>query len=534
MKKLISIIIVLGLIVAGCFYFTTEKKIIFNTIVAKRADIVQEVSVTGRVKSSESVDLAFEKNGKVAQVYVEVGDEVKIGQMLAILEKTDILAQFQQAEAGVENAKAQLTQYQAALEIQNAKLAELKKGAREEEIQGQEIKVANAEIVLENAKKNIVNTLQSAYTTVDDAIRNKADQFFSNPRSSNPQLLFAPNDTQLEIDIERERFLIEEMIKVWRLSLDQLTTESNLVSYAETAKKNFYQIRIFFDQASLAINNLSPSSTLLQSVIDIWKSNVSTARSNINIAINNITVSEEKLNTAKSNLNLEENNLILKNISATKEQLTEQEAQVKQAEANILSQEAQIKQAIANAENHKAQIAKTVIYSPINGVVTKQEAKVGEIISANTSLVSIMSISQFEILANIPEADISKVKIGDIAKVTLDAYNNDMVFDVRVAKINPAEVFIEGIATYKVSFQFMKKNEKVKSGMTANIDILTEKRENVIVIPQRAIITKNGIKMVKILDGEIPKEIKIEVGLRGYDGNIEIISGLKEGDKILQ
>lgn len=116
-KKLIGIIIVLVLVVGTYFYFSIEKKITFNTITAKRADVIQEVSVTGRVQPVESVNLAFEKSGKVAQVYVEVGDEVKIGQTLAILEKTDILAQFQQAEAGVENAKAQLKQYQAALEI---------------------------------------------------------------------------------------------------------------------------------------------------------------------------------------------------------------------------------------------------------------------------------------------------------------------------------------------------------------------------------------------------------------------------------
>ncbi len=70
--------------------------------------------------------------------------------------------------------------------------------------------------------------------------------------------------------------------------------------------------------------------------------------------------------------------------------------------------------------------------------------------------------------------------------------------------------------------------------MTANIDILTAKRENVIVVPQRAVIAKNGDKIIKILDRSgIIKEVKAETGLRGSDGNIEIISGLNEGDSVV-
>ena len=62
--------------------------------------------------------------------------------------------------------------------------------------------MANAEIVLNNAKKNLIDTLQSVYTTADDMVRNKTDQFFNNPRSFNPQLVFSLNDTQLKIELE--------------------------------------------------------------------------------------------------------------------------------------------------------------------------------------------------------------------------------------------------------------------------------------------------------------------------------------------
>jgi len=179
------------------------------------------------------------------------------------------------------------------------------------------------------------------------------------------------------------------------------------------------------------------------------------------------------------------------------------------------------------------------------------EAKVGEIVYPSTSasdsikqLISIMSEGNFEIKADIPEVDIAKVRIGNEARVTLDAYGSDIEFNAKVLAVDPAETVIEGIPTYKVTLQFNEQDERVKSGMTANVDIMTDKRENVITIPQRAVIGKNGDKVVRLLKTvpnpensdktiEMVEEIPVEVGIRGSDGQIEVLSGLNEGDKIV-
>jgi len=102
-----------------------------------------------------------------------------------------------------------------------------------------------------------------------------------------------------------------------------------------------------------------------------------------------------------------------------------------------------------------------------------------------------------------------------------------------VVKIDPAETIIEGVATYKTTLQFEKSDGRIKSGMTANIDISTDKRENVLVIPQRAVVSEGAGKFVMVDNGTSnPEKRKIETGLRGIDGNIEVISGLSEGEKI--
>lgn len=492
-----AVIIVILIIIAGVIgawqYFGRGKNPQYDFVVAQRRDLVQEVSVTGRVKPAKSVNLAFEKSGKVARVLAEIGQKVRAGGSLVVLESAELAAQLSEAEAQVK--------------VQQAKLAELRQGTRPEEIQLQEIKVANAKTAIEDANKNLIDKLQDAFTKSDDAVRNKVDQFFTNPRSSNPQVFqYLISDSQLKNDLEQGRIIIENILKNWKDSLIEATA-------------NLSQIKSFLDKAGLAVNSAMANSNISQTTLNSWKTDVATGRANINTAINNLTLADEKLKNAQFDLALAEQTLALEKAGTIAEQIIGQEAQLEQAQAQV--------------ENLKIQISKATLLAPISGVVTKQDAKVGEIVLANTPIVSFISESQFEIEADVPEADIAKIKPGDIASVTLDAYGNDVVFQGKVVSIDPAEKIIEGVATYKIKVQFLEKDERVKSGMTANIDITGEKKEGVVAISQRAIIAKNGDKFVNILEGEKISEKKIITGFRGSDGFIEVVEGIKEGDKII-
>ena len=118
--------------------------------------------------------------------------------------------------------------------------------------------------------------------------------------------------------------------------------------------------------------------------------------------------------------------------------------------------------------------------------------------------------------------------------MTLDAYGSDVFFNATVAKIDPAETLIDNVATYKITLGFLEKDERVRSGMTANIDVLSAKKENVLVVPARAVIDKDGVKTVRVAgaDGAV-SERSIETGLKGSDGQIEILSGLSESERIV-
>ena len=123
--------------------------------------------------------------------------------------------------------------------------------------------------------------------------------------------------------------------------------------------------------------------------------------------------------------------------------------------------------------------------------------------------------------------------MGDPANVTLDAYGPDVIFSSKVVSIDPAETIRDGVSTYKTILQFNDNDERVKPGMTANIVVTTEKKEDVVSVPQGAVISRDGKKYLKIQEGKNIFEREVQTGIVSSLGDIEIISGLSEGEVVV-
>ena len=120
--------------------------------------------------------------------------------------------------------------------------------------------------------------------------------------------------------------------------------------------------------------------------------------------------------------------------------------------------------------------------------------------------------------------------------MTLDAYGSDIIFDAAVTLMDPAETVLEGVPTYKVTLQFVKADDRIRSGMTANTEILTHEHDGVLYIPTRAIIINDdGSRSVRVLnkDGKTFATSTVKIGLKGSSGTTEIVSGVKVGDKVV-
>lgn len=336
-------------------------------------------------------------------------------------------------------------------------------------------------------EEKLRDALANAYTTADDVVRNNVDQVYDDSN----KIYFAFNDYDLRQELNNTRREIGYMLKNWSLNRSDVgLAESNL----DTLKN-------FLERVALAVNDFQvEGSAFNQADIDKFKSDISSARSEVNQAI-------QEINSAKDS--------------------------VRSSESEIPFQEAKVKAAEAAVDRLRADLGKNVITAPFNGVVTNQDAKVGEIVSASTPLTKIISNQAFQIETFVPEINIGEVAVGNIAKVTLDAYGKEMIFEARVVSIDPAETLRDGVSTYKTKFEFISEDERFRSGMTANVLITTQEKPESIVISQDSVVRKNGFTFVKVLVGDEVVEKQITLGSVATDGDVEVVSGLSIGEKVV-
>ncbi|HPN54531.1 MAG TPA: efflux RND transporter periplasmic adaptor subunit [Candidatus Moranbacteria bacterium] len=204
------------------------------------------------------------------------------------------------------------------------------------------------------------------------------------------------------------------------------------------------------------------------------------------------------------------------------------------------AQRAVVKKAEAAVDIIQEQIAETTLYSPISGIVITKNVDEGETtvanaVTANTSVVTIAREGELEVQANIPESDIVKIALGQKANVTLDAFSAEDIFSAEIVEIEPSSTVIQDVVYYKIKLKFPAYDERFKNGMSANIDVHTAEKENVLMIPARAIKEDGKKKYVEVLkvDGITTEKVYIETDLEGDEGMVEVTSGLKGGEKVV-
>ncbi len=179
------------------------------------------------------------------------------------------------------------------------------------------------------------------------------------------------------------------------------------------------------------------------------------------------------------------------------------------------------------------EMQESILYAPFDGVVSQLDARVGEVATSGNTLVRVSQPNDLLLEARVPESDIANIALGMKAQITFDALSHDDVFEGEVVHIDPASTVVQDVVSYKVKFRLNRLDERLKEGMTSDIDIETAKREGVLWVPYRA-LTKEGEKtfaQVKQADGTFTKK-EVVTGLEGDEGTVEVRSGLNEGDQV--
>ncbi|MBT4585555.1 efflux RND transporter periplasmic adaptor subunit [Candidatus Peregrinibacteria bacterium] len=579
LKKVLSfakrrwLLLLVGSIVAlpviGIAYFLlAPEKLEVITETAKRGTLLQTVEAVGTVISEKDLELKFPITGVVDELLIEEGDDVEAGQILATLRSTKTYrAEVSAAYANVQAFKADLQELVEGTRPEEIAIAEAEVANRRASLDLARTTLASAEANLKRSENKLEQLLKEAsasltgdITSVDSLVLQKLssietslnilDDVFATTIIENSvefhseRLLESYRNTQREAKQIISSALSSGYSSDYEMALDKLTEAQAAATMGSSAVEIAYQVIV-----STPLSNY-----FTNSIKETYKDKIADERSAVQTSLTSITTELEGLRDAtegyRTGIAAEEGlvtsqqglrDKALTDISTYETLLLTQEAQLalKKAGArdtDIQSAQARVNKAYADLQRANARLEDVILKAPIDGRITKANLKTGEFTGDFQDFdrsITMLGDSPYRVELYASEIDIPKVQFTQSGAIELDAYP-DRDFWMSVSEIDPAASIIDGVPKYRIKLDFAENVEDIlKIGMTGDVDIITDVRINVVHVPGRAIMKdKDGNYTIRLLiDGEVVEK-PIVVGME-TDTDVEIISGVDEGDTVV-
>jgi HlyD family secretion protein len=535
----------------------------WTTAQATSGSIAATVSATGNVEAAAEADLRFESTGIISEILVRPGDVVEVGQPLARINATSLQLQVEQAEADLRQAQAELetlqsgateqeiaeaqarveqaqSQYvqaqssvsqadvaaaRADLESAQARLARLEAGPASDELASANERVQSATSALDQARTSLSAEKERARLDVEssaNALRNAQDEY-SRIYWDNRQLEKAPGD------LPRER-------------VDQETSAERAVADAEAALQN---AQVAYEQARQnELTTLATREAELTSAI--------TARDKLLAGTESDELASARAEVQRARASLEQ--LTGANRSSD---LAAQASNIEIAQAgldslladpsssNLVAREAAVARAEVALKLAQRDLELATLAAPFAATIAVVDMQVGEPTDA-TSLISVVDVSSFHIDVPVDELDIAAVQPDQRVAIALDALAGAEVGGT-VTTIAPRATRSEqGTTTYEVTVVVDEDSAGVRPGMTAVVEIITQEKADVVLVPRRAVRSEGGKSYVYAPNPNlapqpaIPGEQapppgdrrEVTIGLSNAEF-VEVVSGLNVGDEVL-
>lgn len=534
---LIAIIVVIVVIVI--ISLNSNKESNYLTEQASIQNLKQTVEVTGSVEAADDIDLNFTTIGTIYDVAVKIGDQVKAGQTLVRLSAGNVGSQVEDARASLAIANNDLEQLLAGVSTQDLQVTEDEVASANTNYETAVDELANLEKTKEEEMNSLrgiaLNTLSHKYFVIQYSLDVVYDAILDNDST---YLLTKDGDSLVSAKTnydaaDDDNDQVKTLIDLATASGDENDILTALDYLVLTLEETQAALNETFDVMAEVINN----STYTTTVVNTLKTNLNTQSSAVNTAIATVQDAADDLRIRRlyyetAIINAE--NSIKANLASLN--LAEAKLDLKKApprDFEISTYEAKVRKAQATLNRYLSDYAETIIKAPVDGIITEINFDKGEQTSLSQPVVSMIGLSNMQVKVDVPESDITKIEIGDEVSMILDAFSSEDIFVGTVTFVDPAATNIDGVVYYKVTINFNEKDDRLKSGMTADITIATETKENVLVVPSRAIVYRENAKYVQLLDNNVIVEREVTTGLRGDDGMIEILAGLTVGEEVI-
>jgi HlyD family secretion protein len=507
----IALVVAIALALAYLFLRPTTT---VTTAVVTRGTIISSVETTGKLQADLSAKLSFRSSGTVGKVLAKQGDKVKAGDVLAELD-TDAL-------------QRQLMQAQAQLEISKLKLQQAKKGP-----QPADIAAATANL---NGAVAALNSVRAGGRAEDIAA---AQALYNQAQSKLDALKKGPSATDLSAAQARL-----DQAKANRDAVVASTTNATeqariLLEQAKASTENWLdpagkveQARLNYDAAQQSqtaqVNAANAQVTEAQAALDKLKAGPTTE---------DLRQAQEALNQAKANLDKVKSGATPQEIAEAQSRVDAAQAaldkvKVGPADTDLAILEQQINLAQLSVDNASAQLADAQLTSPIAGTVLSIDLDVGEQVGAMQPIATVADTTSLRVKADVDEIDVGRVSVGQPVTVTLDSYPG-VKMPGKIDDLAPGATLKQGSTVYQATISFTPaQGVTPREGMAASVDITAQRKDNVLLLPNRAFETVGRRQYVTLKEGDNTRKVEVETGLSNST-DTEVISGLREGQTVL-
>ncbi len=179
------------------------------------------------------------------------------------------------------------------------------------------------------------------------------------------------------------------------------------------------------------------------------------------------------------------------------------------------------------------------ILSPASGSVIRVDVEEGEIVTSGavsytsgTTLMIVANLSKMQIRAGVNEVDVGRIRFGQDVVIDVDAYPN-VKYNGLITHIAPAARDEQGVKIFDVEIDILDSDERLRPGMTANIEIQGDHKTDILTVPVEAVFKKQGRYVAYVMDGseDEPIERDVVTGISNIS-TVEIVEGLEEGETV--
>ncbi|MEN6372931.1 MAG: efflux RND transporter periplasmic adaptor subunit [Armatimonadota bacterium] len=501
-----------------------NKTVAPETAVVTRGTVLSSVSGNGVLQPVTTVEVKSNVGGQVVKLAVDEGDHVKAGQLIAKIDPSDSISNLDQSKADYSSSEAQVNSAKQALSMQRLQTA---------------ANIASAEQALESSRQKLLQAEQEAKVQ---------------PRLTKESIKQAQSSLESAIAsmTQTKSASVPQKLSAAKASYDEASA-----SY-DNAEKSLKRQKALLVKGFVSQSNVDDAEaqySLAKGQLESAKSKYDTIKEESD---QDLKSAEAKVAQARSALesaraNGVQDDLKLKELAASKAALKQALAALASSRASsyqdqmksesVLQAQAQLKKSKAALENAQTQLGYTTVVAPRDGVVVKKYVESGSIITAGrqamagsgsgVTIVDIADISKMQVVVDVDETDVGKITLGQDVDVSVDACPDEL-FPAKVIKIAPEAEVNSNVTTVPVTVQLDQADSRLKPEMNATCDFVVERKEDVLCVPIEAVTETDAGTNVTVLghDGKTQSFRKVQVGLMGND-NCEIVSGLKEGEKVV-